>query len=103
MDRIEKIAMLLASDKGWELNGGWHVTPHYWALKGCQFCYDKVNTDGLSYFLQCSRADFSALPTSVQEAVWQEAVTRLTVLLRKPEVCQFNKYRPEEARLHVDA
>jgi hypothetical protein len=103
MEMIERIAYLLALHQGWELTGGWHETPHYWALKGCRSGYVKLNTDGLFYFFQCSRADFSALPTSVQETVWQEAVTRLTALLKKPEGCQFNKYRPEEARLHVDA
>jgi len=103
MDRIEKFANLLALHQGWELTGGWHETPHYWALKGCLFWHVKLNTDGLFYFFQCPRAVFSALPTSVQEAVWQEAVTRLTALLRNPDGCQFNKYRPEEARLHVEA
>lgn len=102
-DFIGKIASMLAAHQGWELTGGWHETPYYWALKGCSFSFDKLNTDGLFYFFQCSRADFGALPTSVREAIWLEAVTRLTALLRKPGVCQFNKHRQGEARMHVDA
>jgi len=102
-DFIGKFASLLAAHQGWELTGGWHETPHYWALKGCRFAFDKLDTDGLFYFFKCSPADFRGLPKPVQETVWQEAVTRVIAILRKPEVCQFNKHRPEEARLHVDA
>lgn len=72
-------------------------------LEGMPILLRQAQHRRLILLLSVPRADFSALPTSVQEAVWQEAVTRLTVLLRKPVVCQFNKYRPEEARLHVDA
>ncbi|UVT18410.1 MAG: hypothetical protein H8K03_11200 [Nitrospira sp.] len=103
-DRISRIACMLAFDQGWDLTGGWREAPRYWwILKGCRFCGEKLNTDGLFYFFQCSRADFSALPLSVQDHVWQEAVMRLTALLRKPELCELNAYRPEEARLFVAA
>lgn len=104
MDLVGRIASLLASHHGLELTGGWgEASRYWWVLKGCRFCYDKLDTTGLFYFFQCSRADFSSLPSSVQKVVWQEAETRLTVLLRKPEICSLNKYRLDEARLHVEA
>lgn len=103
-DRISRIASLLAADKGWEMNGGWGETPRYWwAIKGCQLYGDKLNAHGLFYFFQCSRAEFDSLPENVRNEAWTEAVRRLTVLLRDPKACGFNRYRPDEARSLVVA
>ncbi len=103
-DQLTRIASLLAAQYGWVLEGGWGDLPNYWwALKGCTFSYGELNTDGLFYFFQCSRAEFDALPEKVRDDAWAEAVKRLTAVLRGTESCRFSQYRPEEARLLVTA
>lgn len=104
-DKISKIASWLAAGHGWELQGGsWREAPQYWwALKGCAFSYGELNTDGLFYFFQCSRADFDALPEKVRQDAWAEAVQRLTTLLKGQDASTFGKYEPDGARSLVTA
>jgi hypothetical protein len=103
-DFIGRVASMLASDQGWQLNGGWREAPRYWwALRGCTFFYDKLKTEELFYFFRCSRAEFDSLPENVRNEAWTEAVRRLTALLRDPKACAFNKHRPDEARSLVVA
>jgi len=103
-DLVSRIASMLAADQGWELTGGWGESRRYWwALKGCAFFCDKLNTDGLFYFFGCSRAEFYSLTEHVTNKAWTEAVRRLTTVLRDPRACGFNRHRPDEALLLVDA
>jgi hypothetical protein len=48
-----------------------------------------------------SRTEDRAILALLAEPTLERAVKKCGI--RKPEVCQFNKYRPVEARLHVDA
>ena len=101
-DIISRVAKMLALYQGWNLVGGWREAPRYWwALKGCQLHGETINTDGLFYFFGCSRAEFDFLAENVKKKVWEEAVRRVTTVLRDHTASGFYRYEPEVARLHV--
>src|SRR6185312_10015301 len=59
------------------------------------------NTEGLFYFFGCSRAEFDSLAEHVRKEVWEEAVRRVTTVLRDQKASGFYRYEPDVARLHV--